>query len=74
MQTLGNLLIRVIVTIACLHTAESNIAVFEAGAKELGFPQGPSRTRPIRIEHHHFAQPAVLPEIARVIFASHPSD
>ncbi|MEZ0168359.1 aspartate/glutamate racemase family protein [Microvirga sp. TS319] len=27
-------------TIVCLHTAESNIAVFEAAARELGFPDG----------------------------------
>jgi hypothetical protein len=28
------------VTIACLHTAESNIAVYEAAAKALGLPDG----------------------------------
>ncbi len=28
------------VTIACLHTAESNIAVYEAAAKALGLPEG----------------------------------
>jgi aspartate/glutamate racemase len=27
-------------TITCLHTAESNIAVFEAAAEDLGFPPG----------------------------------
>jgi hypothetical protein len=27
-------------TITCLHTAESNIAVFDAAARDLGFPQG----------------------------------
>jgi hypothetical protein len=33
------------VTIACLHTAESNIAVYEAAAKALGLPDG--------MLHHH---------------------
>jgi hypothetical protein len=31
------------VTIACLHTAESNIAVYEAAAKALGLPAGTLR-------------------------------
>ncbi len=30
-------------TIACLHTAESNIAVYEAAAKILGLPAGTLR-------------------------------